>query len=210
MNTKKIFTGILSSAFLFSGWQVSLALAEEVVAPKDVTFTVTVGKLVCEKGTGSSSVSFENFPKEGGYYEITGEMINKNNISLSRKVTLPTGTYFWNGVPQSGYSTTTASSGSFTIKECPKTNTPVVATKPLTVNPKITSIVEKTDSSNEMIEATTTVKGETKENVIPPGQKEPRSIQKNIIAITLLVCAVLAFGFWKKYGKKKEMIDEVK
>ncbi|MFA5830489.1 MAG: hypothetical protein WC878_01530 [Candidatus Paceibacterota bacterium] len=111
-----LFVAVFSALFLGAPFAV---FAEEVAtSTRPVTFTVTVGKISCENGKGSASVILTNDPIEGGYYEVYGEMITKNNITLSRTVALPTGTYTWQGFANSGYVVSGKSSGEFTVGKC--------------------------------------------------------------------------------------------
>jgi|GEM_PF-6968748 len=105
----------------------SAVFAEEATttppsAPQTVTFTVTVGELKCTDGKGVASVNFANDPEAGGYYEVFGEPITKNEIALGRSVELPTGEYSWKGDTNEGYTAVGAVSGSFSVGGCPKTS----------------------------------------------------------------------------------------
>lgn len=196
MNNRKLFFGIVTVA-LFSG---SFVFAQEAITLKNVIFTVTVGKLVCNGAVGSSVVKFDNTPTEGGYYEVMGEMITKNNISVSREVPLPSGKYFWNGVPNDGYSTTTVSSGTFTIKECSKTS-PITETQ--TVTGKEKRIIPVT------VNNVTPVKTETKATTTPASiTKEKITSSGNIPLILFVLAIVVGFILKKQYSKK--VSEEVK
>jgi hypothetical protein len=190
MNNRKLFFGIVTIA-LFSG---SSVFAQEIIAPKNVTFAVTIGQLTCKDGVGSAVVKLENTPTEGGYYEVMGEMITKNNISLSREVPLPSGKYFWNGMLNDGYSTTTVSSGTFTIKECSKT-TPVTAVQTITEEEKpiIPTTVNNTTTTKTETKATTTSVDVTKEKTTP---------SRNISLILLVAVVVIGFVIKNQYSKK--------
>jgi hypothetical protein len=189
MKKGKLFFGIVTIA-LFSS---SFVFAQEVAITKNVTFTVTIGKLLCKDGIASSMVKFENTPEEGGYYEVTGKKIDENKISLSRNVSLPSGTYFWNGILQAGYSTTTTSSGTFTIKECSKT-APITETQTMMGDekPLVTTMA-----------TTSTVKEGTKATGTPVSiAKEKTSSPRNTPLILFVLAIVIGFIIKKQYSKK--------
>jgi len=190
MNNRKLFFGIVTLALLSS----SFAFAQDTATTKNVTFTVTIGKLLCKGGVGSSMVKFENTPEEGGYYEVMGKKIDENKISLSRNVSLPSGTYFWNGVLQSGYATTSPSSGTFIIKECSKT-VPITETQTMMGNdkPLVTTVA-----------STSTVKEETKATGTPvsTAKEKTTSSSRNIPLILFVLAVVFGFIIKKQYSKK--------
>jgi hypothetical protein len=205
MKKEKLFVGIFASLFIFFGLSVS-AFAEEATSasPKMVTFTVTVGDLVCKDGKGAASVQFENTPPEGGYYEVTGKMIDVNKISLSRKVSLPSGEYFWNGALNGGYATGTVSSGQFIIKECA---TDVPATKNLSdKKPAVIASGEKdkATSGKEFEFLNLTAEEDAKLVSVNSVRSEDSSsgTQRKVIAVVLIIGIVAGAALWKKYGKK--------
>lgn len=208
MNTKTLFIGIsvvVSTLFVFFGWSLS-AFAEETAStsPKMVTFTVTIGELVCKDGKGAASVRFENTPTEGGYYEVTGKMIDVNKISLSRKVSLPSGEYFWNGVLNSGYATSTVSSGQFVVKECA---TDVLATKNLSdKKPAVVVSGEKDKITSEKESGFRNLTAEEDPKLVSENsvrsEDSSSGTQRKVIAVILAIGIVAGAALWKKYGKK--------
>jgi len=117
-NKKIKIVSIIAFSLLFFGISQSVFSEEVTASSTPVTFTVTVGKVSCLNGEGKSTVSLMNEPNEGGYYEVYGEMITKNNITLNRKVDLPTGTYTWKGFVNNDYAVSGISEGTFTVGKC--------------------------------------------------------------------------------------------
>jgi hypothetical protein len=194
MNNRKLFFGIVTLALLSS----SFVFAQEIATTKNVTFTVTIGKLLCKEGVGSSMVKFENTPEEGGYYEVMGKKIDENKISLTRNVSLPSGTYFWNGIPQNGYATTTASSGTFTIKECAK-ETAVTATQ--TMAGKDKPLVTPTEN-------TSTVKTETKATGTPVSIPKEKTTSFGNTPLIIFIFVIVAGFIINKYGSMRLTTEE--
>ncbi|MCK9352323.1 MAG: hypothetical protein WCT49_04630 [Candidatus Paceibacterota bacterium] len=198
MKTKTFSIGTLALVSVLFCGSVSIAFAEAPIS-KNVTFTVTIGKLECKDGVAQSIVKFENSPMEGGYYEITGEMITKNNISLSREVPLPTGTYFWNGIPQTGYSTTSPSSGTVIIKECPKTAPSMQTLEGGKDEPIISQPVVST--SSEIADLTKSLATGSEEKASTSQNFLSGEMQKKALAV-LLIGAVVAGYLYNKYGAR--------
>jgi hypothetical protein len=137
MKEKNFFERNIKGSILFAAFFLALffgapfaTLAEETAtSTKPVNFTVTVGKISCENGKGTANVTLNNDPIAGGYYEVYGEMITKNNITLNREVALPSGTYTWKGIANDGYSVSGKSSGEFTVEKCSVSETPTQTVK---------------------------------------------------------------------------------
>lgn len=136
---------------------------------------------------------------EGGYYEITGKKIEENNISLSREVPLPPGTYFWNGVPNGGYATSSVSSGTFVIKECSKTK---AATQTMTAK-KSDTVIPQTDKKSEEIAATTSLPESVteKEKKATTTSESSGDSQRKTLAVVLALGIVVGVALWKRSGK---------
>ncbi len=207
-NNKKI---VLSAAVLtllcssgYSSFAQEVATSSEV-SLKPVTFTVVVGKVTCNGGTGVAKVSLMNEPTVGGYYEVTGDMITKNNITLSREVDLPTGTYLWTGFANNEYAVSGKSSGEFTVGKC---TVPAVTSQTLKgVEPtppvkKIEKVIPKNIEISEMTsEELSSTTGSEKTSSADSTKEQNRN--KVIIGIAIFAAVVAYFGFRKE---KKEMI----
>jgi len=205
----RIITAAVFSVLLFGISQS--VLAEEITASSTpVTFTVTVGKVSCVNGEGKASVSLTNEPMEGGYYEVYGDMITKNNITLNRRVDLPTGTYTWKGFANNHYAVGGVSEGTFTVGKCavaPATSQTLKGVEqPSAVKPSEKPATEKVEvlkpSEEKNTNASSSEIATTSPDVLP---KEKRS--NEIIGGLLLLAAVFAFfGFRNRRPKQEKEV----
>ncbi|TRZ53600.1 hypothetical protein D4R99_00535 [bacterium] len=205
----RITTAAVFSVLLFSISQS--VLAEEITASSTpVIFTVSVGKISCLNGEGKASVSLTNEPTEGGYYEVYGDMITKNNITLNRKVDLPTGTYTWKGFANNHYAVSGISEGTFTVGKCavaPVTSQTLKgAEQPSAIKKVENTETEKVEvlkpSEEKFTNASSSETATTSPDVLP---KEKKS--NEIIGGLLLLVAVFAFfGFRNRRPKQEKEV----
>ncbi len=209
-NTRAIlFTSVFSLLLLSASYA---AFAQEAatsteVSLKPVTFAVVVGKVTCNGGTGVAKVSLTNEPTVGGYYEVTGDMITKNNITLSREVSLPTGTYAWKGFANNEYEVSGKASGEFTVGKC--ATAPAAASQtlkgPEPVAPSIKKIEKTIPKNIEITEMTPEELASTSKTDVDSSSDKTKEQNRNkvIVGIAIFAAVVAYFGFRKE---KKEMI----
>lgn len=150
----------ISFAVLFPLVFVPTSVFADTAGKKPVSFRVEVGNLVCKDGIGTASVLFATEPKEGGSYEIIGDALDRNSITLDRRVVLKSGTYTWKGFVNEGYYEIPPSIGEFTV--------PLCGEAPVSPPALVTPIKTKT--------ATTERTAPTKEEVSAPANQQEISV----------------------------------
>lgn len=177
----------------------SVFAQETAASSTPVTFTVTVGKVSCTNGEGKAIVSLMNEPLEGGYYEVYGDMITKNNITLNRKVDLPTGTYTWKGFSNNGYAISGVSEGTFTVGKCAapqETSQTLKGTEPPAAIKKVENAATKKTEVLKPVEEKITATSSPETATTAPEAMPLQKRSNQIIGGLLLLAAVFAyFGF---------------
>jgi len=195
------------SAMFFGSFQ-SVFAEEPSASSTPVTFTVKIGELSCRNGEGESSVFLDNTPTEGGYYEVTGEMITKNRITLSRRVELPSGTYEWKGFANNGYILSGVASGTFTVKDCPPKQTmPTQTLKGEEQQPIENQVIPKTEEeskNNEGKIALIASSSETATTSVLSIFGEKISLPVVIYGLLLIVIVSSFMGYRSKLRKQQD------
>ncbi|MBI2120826.1 MAG: hypothetical protein HYT94_04350 [Parcubacteria group bacterium] len=186
----------------------SFAFAAETAAStvkNPVAFRVEVGSLACKDGAGTASVLFATDPKEGGSYEIFGDMIDQSSMTLDRRVTLKSGTYTWKGVLNEGYYEVPPSIGQFTIPVCgaasPNTAKPTEAIAAPSIKkemPKNTEpIIIDIDTENSVSDESTATASSSPEKQDTSHGGGASSTTAVIIGLAILGLIIGFFG-WRK------------
>lgn len=204
---------IIGIGMLLFIFMVSWVSAETVTSKQTspVAFRVEVGDLVCKTGFGTASVFFVTEPKEGGYFEIIGGTIDKNEMTLDRRVAFKSGTYTWKGIPNSGFHEVPPSIGEFIIHGCSVSPQPVVSlpikksttdvTKGQKEAPKIIPIENISNDDVATVSPVTTdcLFGSTSTDCISETEQWP-SIFNVLVGLIILGFTAIFFG-WKKGGE---------
>jgi len=183
-----LFVALFST--LFFGAFSAASAEETATSSKLVTFTVKIGDVSCENGTGVASVTLTNDPMAGGYYEVTGDMITKNNITLSRRVELPTGIYAWKGFANNGYTISGKSSGEFTVGKCPTAASVKNQTLQGSSQPSATA------NSEEIISKKTELSSGTKEGITSTSSPKATATSSSVVPTEKNYTAIISGLFF--------------
>lgn len=179
---------------------------------KTVAFRVDVGDLICKDGVGTASVLFSAEPREGGSFEIFGETINENRITLDRRVALKSGTYTWKGVVNEGYREAPPSIGEFTIPVCGASNSvtpapaapknPTTATTQETKKTAPAAPKETLENKDHLKDISITTSSSSVPTETAPASEKMANFKIATAGLIILGIVILILGF-KKGGQNK-------
>jgi hypothetical protein len=206
---QKLFTtaaiGIIT-LFLVPAFGSAQVKETTPTAKSPVAFRIEVGKLVCKDGFGTASILFITEPQKGGYFEIVGDTINRNEMTLDRRMALKSGTYTWKGVANEGYREVPPSIGQFIVPACTASSSPAVS--PLPISKKEPSIIaEETKKPLDNIEKNASIATTTASSSDATESNETKTNQsgtsKAIIAILVIFGLTIGVFGLKNSGKKE-------